>query len=160
MISAFLYSLIIKFTYLGLFLAGFISSATVFFPFPVYAIVFFSKALGLNPFLAGISTGIGSALGEITGYLIGYGGSGLAIEKKKRKWVKPFIKFFKKYGFVTIVVTAFLPFPFDIVGILSGWGKYDIKKFLIATSIGRIARFLMFAYTGSVTVSYLQNWVF
>jgi len=155
MISEFVHLLIIHFKYLGLFFAGLISSSSIFVGLPpLYIIVFFSQALHLNPVLASIATGIGSAIGELTGYLAGLGGSVL-IKKKS----KPIVRFFKKYGFVAIAVTAFLPFPFDIVGILSGLSKYDIKKFLLATAIGKIAKCLLIASVGSLITSYLNVWL-
>jgi len=155
MMSGLIHLLIIQLSYLGLFLAGLISSSSIFVGIPpLYVIVFFSQALHLNPVIASIAAGTGSAIGELTGYLVGLGGSVL-IKKK----TKPLVRFFKKYGFAAIAVTAFLPFPFDVVGILSGLSKYDVKKFLLATAIGKIAKCLLIAYTGSLITSYLSAWL-
>ena len=159
-LSPLLNQLIVEFSYLGIFAIGVISSSTIFIPFPIYAIIFFSTSLGLNPLAVGVVAGFGSAIGELTGYFIGLGGTTLAIEKKKSKWIKPIIKYFKKYGFATITVTAFLPFPFDIVGILSGMGEYDIKKFLIGTSIGKIGKCLLITYAGALLLPHVTQWVF
>ena len=158
-IPSWVISIIAQFSYVGIFLVSILSTSSIFIPAPLYAIVFFSSTLGLNPLVASISAGLGSAIGELTGYLIGLGGSEIAKEKKKSRWVKPFYKYFKKYGFATIVVTAFLPFPFDVVGILSGWSKYDVKKFLIATAIGKIGRCLLLAYSGSFATSYVMSYL-
>jgi len=155
-----LHQLIVQFSYLGIFSIAVVSSSTIFIPFPIYTIIFFSTGLGLNPLATGIIAGLGSALGELTGYFIGLGGTTLALEKKKSRWVKPIMKYFKRYGFVTISITAFLPFPFDIVGILSGMGKYNIKKFLIATSIGKISKSLLITYAGALLIPYVSQWVF
>jgi len=155
MVSGLVHLLITQLGYLGLFLAGLVSSSTIFIPAPLYLIVFLSKPLHLNPVLASIAAGTGSAIGELTGYLVGLGGSVL-IKKKTRSLVR----FFKRYGFAAIAVTAFLPFPFDVVGILSGLSKYDVKKFLLATAIGKIAKCLLIAYTGSLITSYLSAWLF
>jgi membrane protein DedA with SNARE-associated domain len=101
----------------------------------------------MNPILISIASGFGMALGELTSYFIGLGGNNLMKEKHK-KAVGKFEKFFKKYGFIAIVVTAFIPFPFDIVGISAGIGKYDIKKFLLAVFIGRFLKALLLAMLG------------
>ena len=96
------------------------------------------------------------ALGELTSYFIGLGGNNLMKEKYK-KAVKRFEKFFKKYGFISIVVTAFIPFPFDIVGISAGIARYDIKKFLLAVFIGRFFKALLLALLG-FELRWIQYW--
>jgi membrane protein DedA with SNARE-associated domain len=85
----------------------------------------------------------------------------LAEEKKKTfsGYLLKFGKVFKKYGFATIIVASFLPFPFDIVGILSGIGKYDIKKFFIGTAIGKTLRMLLIAYSGHLLIPYAEVFI-
>jgi membrane protein DedA with SNARE-associated domain len=101
----------------------------------------------MNPILIAITSGFGMALGELTSYFIGLGGNNLMKEKHK-KAVRWFERFFKQYGFIAIVVTAFIPFPFDIVGISAGIGRYEIKKFLLAVFIGRFFKALLLAMLG------------
>ncbi len=152
-------NLIVEFSYLAVFIVSLISTSTIFLPLPIYLMIFFAAGLGLNPFLVGISAGVGSAIGELTGYFIGAGSRRVLIirrHKEKSKFVKKFTEFFKKYGFATIVVTSFLPFPFDIIGILSGVSNYDMKKFLIATIIGKTAKTLLIAYAGYYAIPYLE----
>jgi membrane protein DedA with SNARE-associated domain len=122
-------------------------------------IIFFTAGLGLNPFLVGLTAGLGSAFGELTGYLIGLGGEEMIKQKKKKnsKWVEYFEKLFKKHGFPIVMITAAIPFPFDVIGVLCGVSNYDIKKFLIATSIGKIIKCLLIAYAGVLGISYLLN---
>lgn len=118
--------------------------------------------MGLNPILVGIVSGLGSGFGELTGYLVGAGSRSLMEEKKvKKRWrkiEKLFKALFNSYGFLVIVIAAFLPFPFDFVGVLSGVGKYDIKKFILATSIGKVSKCLIIAYAGYFTLPYLWSW--
>jgi membrane protein YqaA with SNARE-associated domain len=151
--------LIIEFSYLGIFIISVISSSTIFLPFPIYVVIFFAPGIGLNPLLVGLVAGIGSAVGELTGYFIGLGGE-KAIEhkeKKQPKLVKFFENLFKKYGFPVIVITAFIPFPFDIIGILSGLAEYDIKKFFIAVAIGKILKTTLIAYAGFIGLPYILH---
>lgn len=136
-----------SFGYIGIFLISLISTSTIFLPAPLYLIILAASALGMNPILIAIASGFGMALGELTSYFIGLGGNNLMKEKYK-KAVGKFEKFFKKYGFIAIVVTAFIPFPFDIVGISAGIGRYDIKKFLLAAFIGRFFKALLLAMLG------------
>ena len=102
--------------------------------------------------------GLGSALGEMTGYLIGIGGVKVIEEKKKEpKFIKYFTRLFKKFGFPIVVVTALIPFPFDVIGIIAGMSGYEIKKFFIATAIGKIAKSLLIAYGIYIAIPYLEN---
>jgi len=160
--------LILQFSYLAVFLVSVLSSSTVFLPFPLYIVIFFAAGLGMNPLIVGLLAGLGNAIGEIFSYLIGVGGRYVAGEKeavkktvkktggKMPKFVKKFERLYRKYGFWIIMLTAFLPFPFDFIGILSGATKYDIKKFFIAVLIGKTAKTLIIAYAGYVTIPFLS----
>jgi membrane-associated protein len=154
MVLGLLYWLVSTFSYLGLFLVGFIATSTILFPFPIDLSIFFTPALGLHPFLVSLAVGIGAALGELTGYYLGVGGGTIKIVKRSRL-TKFFIKFFEKAGFLTILVTAFIPFPFDIIGILAGISRYDVRKFLLATAIGKIFKALLVAYAGYFILPYV-----
>lgn len=143
-----MFDILIKtFSYFGFFLLGLISSSTVIFPLPIYGIVAISVHFGYNPFLVALSTAIGLTLGELTGYLVGYGSYKLAEKKlKKSEKYKKYKKLVEKYGAVTIFLFAFLPMPFDIIGMICGSTKYDIKKFLLITFIGKFLKMLAIVY--------------
>jgi membrane protein DedA with SNARE-associated domain len=153
--------LIKEFTYIGVFLISLLGTSTLFIPFPLDSLISFASfVIGLNPFLIGIFAGFGSSLGEITGYLFGLGSRTLAKEKINKKTSKlvPFITtLFKKYGFWIIPIAAFIPFPFDIIGISAGIGNYNIKKFFIATLIGRILRCILIAYAGYKIIPFVEQ---
>jgi len=153
--------LIINFSYLAVFALSIIGTSTIFIPFPIYFIIFFAAGLGLNPLAVGIVAGLGSAVGELTGYLIGMGGRYMVEEKKRKphKIVNFFTKYFKKFGFAVIALTSFLPFPFDFIGILSGVSNYDIKKFYVAVAIGKIAKCVLIAYAGYVGVPFIEQFI-
>jgi membrane protein DedA with SNARE-associated domain len=109
----------------------------------------------LDPFLLGLVGGLGAALGEFTGYGIGFGGRKL-IEKKWKKDMNKTEKLFQKYGgFLIILLFAATPLPDDIVGILGGSLGYPAKKFFVATLIGKIILHWILAYGGFYGV----NWV-
>ncbi len=60
--------------YVGAFLIMLVGNATVVFPVPGLVFVF-AMGSALNPLVVGLFAGPGAALGELTGYLAGYGGS-------------------------------------------------------------------------------------
>ncbi len=137
-----------SFGYLGVFLISLISTSTIFLPAPLYLIIILSSAYGMNPLLLAVISAAGMSIGELTSYFIGLGGNKL-LESKHKKGLRKFEKLFKKYGFFAILITAFLPFPFDVVGISAGIGKYEIKKFLVATFIGKFFKALLLSLVGS-----------
>lgn len=143
---------IIETSYFAVFLISAAANSTIIVGIPglTYFVIIFAIGIGLNPLLVGILAGMGSATGELVGYLAGLGGT-TAIEKFEHKTpriIKKLTRFFKNIGFLVILIAAMLPVPFDVIGVLSGAAKYDIKKFYFATIIGRIIRSLLIAYGG------------
>lgn len=137
--------------YLGLFLINVFSNATVLIPLPSFIAVFIGGALW-NPFLVGVISGLGNAVGELVGFFLGYGGRGIInhLEGSQKTWFKKVEAWFRKSGFVTIFITSAIPLPFfDIVGIVSGTLNYPLWKFFIATALGRILRNIILAWSGA-----------
>lgn len=133
--------------YLGIFLVSFVGNATIILPLPSIVVVFFAGAF-LNPWLVGLLAGLGSALGELTGYILGRGGRKV-IEKKKSHWLQRTKHWVKKRGiFPVLVFFAATPLPDDIVGVLAGLLKYDWRKFLLAAFIGKTILSLTVALAG------------
>ena len=142
--------------YFGIFLINLISSATIIFPLPSSIIVFGAPRLfSMNPFLIGLSAALGCVIGELTGYVLGLGGRKV-IEKKYKKTIKKTEKLFHKYGgFWIIILFAATPLPDDIVGIVGGTLKYPIKKFFVASFIGKLILNLALAYGGFYGIDWI-----
>jgi membrane protein YqaA with SNARE-associated domain len=139
-------NLIRIFSYFGLFLIGFISSSTIFLPFPIYVITTLSIHFGYSPISVAFLTSLGMSFGELTGYFVGFAGYKVYKKIEKNMYYREFKKWFKRYGDVTIFLFAFLPLPFDIVGIACGMSKYSIKKFLLFIFFGKFFKMLLIAY--------------
>ncbi|MBI2545423.1 MAG: VTT domain-containing protein [Candidatus Aenigmarchaeota archaeon] len=152
-------NLISEGSYLAVFLSSFVIASTVMIPIipvPSYVPIILGVGIGMNPLLVGLVGGVGSALGELIAYFVGFGGTA-AIEKFEHhipKFLKRFEKFYSNIGFNVILVCAFIPFPFDLIGILSGASQYDVKKFFAALLIGRTLRSLLLAYTGVYIIQF------
>jgi membrane protein YqaA with SNARE-associated domain len=139
--------------YLGAFLAMLISSATVILPVPGIILVFTFGAR-FNPLLVGLAAGPGAALGEMTGYLAGYGASAIvdntAMYERISRWVGG------RYGLAVIALLAFIPNPvFDMAGMVAGSLRIKWWQFLVAATIGKTARSILIAYGGA----YGMDWV-
>ena len=157
--------LIAKYGYIALFFSSLISASTVIIPLPLYILIFFASGLGLNPLLASIVAGIGSGIGEITGYWVGQGGRQLLNKKMGHKHIKignKHIKvgnletFLKKYGFFAVLAIGILPFPFDIIGIICGATNFDVKKFLLGSIISKIIKNILIAYAGFFALPFIE----
>src|SRR3989338_2753667 len=150
--ASFLIGLVISFGYLGIFLASLIGSASIFLPLPSFLIVT-AAGTTLNPVLVGVAAGLGAAIGELVGYLIWigllYGKKRISKKKKENKYSKIVKKWFaKKRGAAIIFIFAITPLPDDIIGIVCGAIKYDVKKFFAATLAGKIILHIVLAYAG------------
>ncbi len=133
--------------YLGVFLLMFISSATILLPAPGLVGVPIA-GMFLNPLRVGIVAGIGSALGELSGYFAGCGGR-LAIEKNKTRIYKTVKRWMRRNGFLTIFIFAAIPNPFfDVAGLAAGALEYPAWKFLLACLAGKILKCVALAYLG------------
>lgn len=162
MVLEFLLSLVETFGYLGVFLGSLIGSASILLPVPAFAFIVVAGRL-LDPLLVGLLAGLGSAIGELVAYGVGAGivyGRMRFMEKKQRKkqriktkhekkWFHTINTLFRKrWGFPLIILFALTPLPDDILGLYCGAIRYDIKKFFIATLIGKIILSLSLAYFG------------
>jgi membrane protein YqaA with SNARE-associated domain len=136
--------------YVGVFAITLLSAATIVLPAPGWASVIAMSTV-LNPYLVGIAAGVGSGIGEITGYLAG-DGAARVIVKNKRDYNK-YRKLIKKYDVPAIFVLAFIPNPvFDVAGIAAGSVGIPLVRFLAASIAGRIVRYVLLAYLGAFTV--------
>jgi len=126
---------------IGLFIVAFAESSV--FPIPpdilLIPLVIFNPALAL--YYAAISS-IGSVLGGIAGYFIGLkGGRPIAARLFSEKKVRRVESYFEKYGAWAVLIAGFSPIPYKIFTIASGIVRLDLKKFIIASAIGRGSRF-------------------
>jgi membrane protein DedA with SNARE-associated domain len=64
----------VKNSYLILGLMALLGGTSIFLPFPYYLFTISFGAAGLNPFLLGLSAGIGTLIGDSTSYYIAYKG--------------------------------------------------------------------------------------
>ena len=137
--------------YAGAFAIALLSSATILFPAPGWAVVVALSGT-LDPVLLGVVAGIGSAIGELTGYLAGEGVRDLLDGriKEMRKIEDAVVR----YGDAAIFFFAFIPNPlFDVAGIAAGSLKIPWWRYLIACAGGRVLRYVLLALLGAFTLS-------
>jgi len=152
-----IFSLLQTYGYVGAFIMSVIGSATIIFPVP-YFIVIFGMAAALNPVLLTISSSVGSAIGELTGFWFGKYSS-RALLRKHGKWFKLAEKWFERNGFLTLVFLAAAPLPTDIGGIVAGTVNYSRMKFFLAMVIGKTVKFGVIVYAGYHSLNWVMQYV-
>jgi membrane protein YqaA with SNARE-associated domain len=124
--------------YIGVFLVSLITSSTVIVPVPPI-LVLFPIVVTYNPFLVGLVGATGGIIGEITGYMAGYGGQGMV--NKKGKMYTRVEGWMKKWGsWVIFVFAAF--FIFDIAGVVAGALRFPLWKFLLVGWAGKCIKYV------------------
>lgn len=131
---------------LGIFLISVLGNATVVIPAPVILSAFVGGSV-YNPILVGLVVALGATIGELTGFMAGLGGRVAITDHRHFKKVEHWMG---RSGFLTLLILAAIPNPlFDLAGIFAGATNYSVKRFIVATFIGKSLKFLTVALLGS-----------
>jgi membrane protein YqaA with SNARE-associated domain len=144
-----------QFGYLGVFIISFIGSISVVFPVP-YTIVIYLLGAVLNPFFVAVSGGLGSALGEFSGYALGYYGRTVVSEERRRK-MDYMVKVFDRYGPAAIFLFALTPLPDDLLFIPLGVMRYAFWKAFIPALLGKTLMTFILAYSGQQSITIIET---
>jgi membrane protein DedA with SNARE-associated domain len=140
----------LQFGYLGVFVISFVGSISVIFPIPYTIVIFFLGSI-LDPFFVAISGGLGAALGEFSGYALGYYGRAV-INKERQRKMGYIVKLFDKYGPAAIFLFALTPLPDDLLFIPLGVMRYPLVKAFIPSLLGKTLMTLILAYSGQQSI--------
>lgn len=127
----------------GLFVLSVVGNATVFIPAPAFVV-----ACAAGPIYGSLATGLvagaGSAIGELTGYMAGYGGTAVLPQGRIYQHLHTLMR---RFGPLMIFVMAALPNPaFDVGGLIAGALKMRPLVFVAATAAGKATRLTLVAY--------------
>jgi membrane protein YqaA with SNARE-associated domain len=142
------------YSYLGIFIISFIGSVSVVFPVP-YTIVIYLMGAVLNPVFIAVSSGLGSALGEFSGYALGYYGRAVVSEERRRK-MEYMVKLFDRYGPAAIFFFALTPLPDDLLFIPLGVMRYPFWKIFIPAIVGKTLMSFILAYAGQQSIELIE----
>lgn len=132
--------------YPGIFLVSLLSNVTILVPLPGVMITS-AMAIVFNPFWVAIASGAGAALGELSGYLVGFSGQPVLVKSEK---IQKLTEWMKRNQSWTIFLLALIPNPlFDMAGVIAGASRMPVWKFLLFCLLGKIAKMLVFAYLGA-----------
>ena len=134
----------------GLFLFCLASNATVILPVgAVFAVILAPEVFGITPVVASLIGASAAAIGELSGYMAGYGGQAAI---KKRGFYHKIEHWMERRGFITIIIFSVFALAFDAAGLAAGAFRYPVWRFMIACWIGRVILY--------ISMSYLAKWGF
>ena len=132
--------------YLGAFLASLIFNATVILPVGNVLAISTLGAILPSATMVGLAGGAGAAIGEVTGYMAGYSGHGIAQKSQLYRRVEGWVS---RWGSVTIFIFALVPFIFDLAAIAAGVLRFPFWKFFILCWLGRTIAYIVVAFIGA-----------
>jgi membrane protein YqaA with SNARE-associated domain len=129
--------------YLGLFVISIIGNATLIIPAPVF-VVACAAGVVYGPIGVGVVAGLGSALGELTGYMAGAGGKALIPQGRRYEQLR---RFMQRHGMLAIFLLGAIPNPiFDVGGLIAGALRMKVWKFVLAAWVGKAIRLALTAW--------------
>ena len=151
------------FGYFGAFLVAFLGNVTYLVPIPYMIITFILGGLTntsgeflFDPIAVGLIAGLGATIGEMTGYLLGYGGSRF-IEEGQRN---AFSKYIEEHPRATPLLVWFLavsPLPDDFVILPLGAAKYPWWKVALPQFVGKSMFMILAAWLGRISFETIGN---
>ena len=133
---------------MGLFLNGLVSSIT---PFPTEVTTYALILAGEDHLVIFLVLSGASIMGGYLGYYIGRGGNFFFRRVfHKRQTAAKKEGLFKRHGWLAVLFSAWLPVIGDVIPMAAGAKGYDLKKFSVAITIGKITKAAAIVYISSI----------
>ena len=140
--------------YVGLGLTVLIASGGLVLPVPSLATAC-AAGIFLEPPYVALVAGSAGAVGELTGYFLGYSGRGVL---DQNRLYQRMVRWVRRRGWLVLFLVALIPNPiFDFVGIAAGALRYPIWRFLLIVWVGKFLKFLTVAYACANSVDWLTG---
>jgi len=147
--------------YTGAFLAGFLGSASVVIEVPFAGVPLVMAVLTdgvgqyiFDPWLLGLSCGIGATIGDMTSYALGYAGRRFVDEASSSGFSK-FIENHPRATPLAVFVLAATPLPVDPALVSLGVARYPIWKLFLPTLFGEIIFLTGVSWAGRLSLGWL-----
>jgi len=135
-------------------LSALLASAGLLVPVPALATAC-ATAIFLDPFLVGLIAGTAEAAGELSGYYLGYTGRDVLARIRMYQRLEGWMR---RRGWLLLFVVSLIPNPiFDVVGIAAGALRYPLWGFLWVVWVGKVLKFLVFAYACTAGADWLTG---
>ena len=140
--------------YVGLGLTVLIASGGLVLPVPSLATAC-AAGIFLEPPYVALVAGSAGAVGELTGYFLGYSGRGVLDQSRLYQRME---RWMRRRGWLVLFLVALIPNPiFDFVGIAAGALRYPIWRFLAIVWASKVLKFLTVAYACANSVDWLTG---
>ena len=141
--------------YPGVLMVAFFGSVSMVLPVPGL-LTLCGASLVLDPFVLGLLAGVGEALGEMSGYAVGYGGGSIL---ERRKFYPKLRRWMERRGILVLFLASAVPNPFfDLVGIAAGGVRFPLLRFIVTVWVGKTVKSMIVGYTCFYGVTLLP-WV-
>jgi membrane protein YqaA with SNARE-associated domain len=150
----------LKFGLLSLFLNSVLSSIIPFPPVLTSTLLLLSGLSELSIFIVMAS---GSIIGGGISYLIGYDGNKLfklMLKRQKKEHYEKSFTLLNRYGWGIIMVSGWIPILGEIVQMVAGMKKYNLKKFIIAITVGKGTHAFAIVYFSNSILHYFNYFKF
>ena len=146
--------------YPGVFFLNFLGAVSMVLPVPGLISVCGGSLLDLNPWVLGSLAGVGEALGEWSGYVVGFAGDTVFERFGIYRKLRPrFGRWMEKRGSLLLLLVSAIPNPFfDLVGIAAGTVHFPFGRFMAIILFGKIIKGLVVALACQSGISLLP-WV-
>jgi len=147
-----------SFGYLGAFAVSFLGNATILVPFPYIVVPFVLGAdMGHNPWFVGLVSGIGAAMGEMTGYFAGYYGGRLLKEEDKITGFREYVQRRPSMTPLMIWFLAATPIPDDLLIVPLGVARYSWWRVFVPLLIGKAIFLTAIAWAGRLGLVWVES---
>lgn len=138
---------------LGVFVISALGSSTVVIPVP-YTFVIYSLGVTLDPVVLAIAGGLGSSIGVMTSYVLGYYGRAVVSEDQQKR-MGYFVRILGGHMSTAIFLFAFTPLPDALIFIPLGIARYNLVKVWIPNLLGKLTMSYVLAWAGRLTLGFI-----
>ena len=110
-------------------------------------LLLFALGAAFNPILVGLAGAAGGAIGELSGYIAGRSGRGIA---RNSQWFSRAERWMRRWGTLTVFVFSLVPvLPIDTAGLVAGILHFPVREFLAACFFGKALLYVAMALFGA-----------
>lgn len=140
--------------YAGIAIAALVASGGLIVPVPALAAVCTASSF-LDPPLLGVVAGASEAMGELTGYFLGYSGREIFSQRRLYQRLEDWMQ---RRGWLPLFLVSLIPNPFfDVIGVAAGALRYPLPGFLAVVGVGKLLKFTVFAYACAYGIQWIIN---
>ena len=134
----------------GVLVLSFLGASSILFPIPYHPFIFLIGVSSNNPLLVVVFAGVGAAVGELTGYILGYAAKSVVGEKRKRSFdaILKLLMRHKRIWPLLIFLFALTPLPDDLLFIPLGLVRFNFLRAFIPCLLGKLIMFSILVYVG------------